>query len=71
MSDKQRRVVFCAVMIALYAAGLVLMLLRQAEAGLFLWGVSTLGGMAFLWARRREAPREEAKGKDGSDDPCE
>lgn len=40
---------------ALYAAGLVLLCIGLTAAGLGLWGISTVGGMGFLWyCRKRE-----------------
>ena len=68
MNDRQRQAFLCSALILLYAAGLALMLLGYAEAGLLLWGVSTLGGMALLWARRRDAADSKENGKDGGED---
>ena len=69
MNDKQRRALLCAVLALLYAAGLLLMLLRRTEAGLLLWLVSTVGGMAVLYFQRRAGQaKSDAKERD---DTCE
>jgi len=58
---RRLRTVLSLLLVGLYAAGLVAMLAGGFQAGLYLWGISTLGGIGLLyWVRTRERREEDA-----------
>ncbi|MBQ3223144.1 MAG: hypothetical protein IJB41_05990 [Clostridia bacterium] len=61
-----KRMIACLVLTVMYAAGLVLMLAKQMEAGLLLWGVSTVGGMGVLYyIKKQEQAAKDAAEEEG------
>jgi len=56
-----KRTIACLVLTVMYAVGLVLMLAKQMELGLLLWGVSTVGGMGVLYyIKKQEKAAQQA-----------
>ena len=54
------------VLVALYAAGLIAMLVSNVQLALILWVISTLGGIGLLyWIRTMNKRSEGAPGTDG------
>ena len=53
-------------LVALYAAGLVAMLMGRVRLALILWVISTLGGIALLFGLNELKKRREAEGADGA-----
>ncbi|MBR2571301.1 MAG: hypothetical protein IKE30_04155 [Clostridia bacterium] len=60
MKNQNARTITGISIITLYAAGLIALVLGQARLGLFLWVVSTVGGMAWLYYLRLKKEKEEA-----------
>lgn len=68
---RRLRAAVALVLVALYAAGLVLMLASQVRLALILWVVSTLGGIGLLYWLKTLKEREEAAREPSSDAPTE
>lgn len=67
---RRLRAAAALILVALYAAGLVLMLASHVKLALILWVVSTLGGIGLLyWLKTLKEREEAAKGE--SDAPTE
>jgi len=56
---KKLRAIACFVLIAAYLAGFVLMFLDMMSQGLALWVLSTFGGIAILYFKRKRDEAEE------------
>jgi len=56
---KKLRTIACFVLIAAYLAGFVLMFLDMMSQGLALWVLSTFGGIAILYFKRKRDEAEE------------
>lgn len=62
MKSNPIRSVLAILLVALYAAGLIAMFMGSVRAGLILWTVSTLGGIALLfWLRELKKRAEDAE----------
>lgn len=61
------RTIICLVLTVMYALGLVLMLAKQMDLGLLLWGVSTVGGMGVLYYinKKEKAAKQAAEQEEG------
>lgn len=68
---RRLRAAVALVLVALYAAGLVLMLASQVRLALILWVVSTLGGIGLLYWLKTLKEREEAAREHSGDAPTE
>lgn len=69
MNKYNLRNIVCIALVVLYVAGLLCMFLNQLGAGIALWAISTVGGMAALYHIRNAEEKEAAKKeKDGDDD---
>ena len=66
---RRLRAAIALVLVALYAAGLVLMLASQVKLALTLWVVSTLGGLGLLFWIKTEKDRAEAQKNDAPEEP--
>lgn len=73
MNKNQRiRNLLCIALVALYAVGLLCMFLDALNAGLALWVVSTIGGIAALYhIRNREEKEAFERDRNEDDKPCE
>lgn len=62
-----KRTIVCLVLTVMYALGLVLMLAKQMDLGLLLWGVSTVGGMGVLYYinKKEKAAKQAAEQEEG------
>lgn len=62
-----KRTIICLVLTVMYALGLVLMLAKQMDLGLLLWGVSTVGGMGVLYYinKKEKAAKQAAEQEEG------
>ena len=62
MNGKSLRAALSLLMVGLYAAGLIAMLLGHFMPGLYLWAISTLGGIALLyWIHVMKKRAEDAE----------
>ena len=57
MKQSNLRKILALVIVALYAAGLIVMFCGQFKIGLSLWFVSTVGGALLLYIKRTEEKR--------------
>ncbi len=62
---RKLRAVVALALVALYAAGLILMLASQVRLAVILWVVSTLGGIGLLYWLKTLKEREEAANGSG------
>ena len=59
---RKLRTILSILMIALYVAGLIAMFARNFQLGLYLWVISTVGGIALLyWIKTMDRRREDAE----------
>ena len=65
MSDeasRRIRTILSLVLVGLYIIGLVVMIAGSFQAGLYLWAISTLGGIGLLyWIRTMDRRKAEAE----------
>ena len=54
------------ILVAMYAAGLIAMLMGSVQTALILWVVSTLGGILMLYLLHTKKRREEAEKSGGT-----
>lgn len=64
---KKLRAIACFALIAAYLAGFVLMFLDMMSQGLALWVLSTFGGIAILYFKRKQDEAEELLRKQEED----
>ena len=59
---KRMRTILSLVLVVLYLIGLVVMITGSFQAGVYLWMISTLGGIGLLyWIRTQERKKAEAE----------
>lgn len=75
MNKNQRvRSALCIALVALYIVGLLCMFLNALGAGLALWVISTIGGIAALYHIRNREEKEafqRSHAEDEDEKPCE
>lgn len=70
--NKQRiRNIICIALVVCYIAGLLCMFLNALAAGLALWALSTIGGVAALFHIRNAEEKTAAQKKKEDDSTCE